>query len=355
MVALAEGTRAPAGGPGRRGFLRRHRAMAVLVALLLAVSTAVGVAALRLNTMIANIPRFDAGLGAPLETGRSGAAVSPGLVRPRTGSGTAILVVGVDDGHGTDLRSALTAATWPKGVFRSDTIMVLHLDEDRRAGQLVSIPRDSYVPVAGYGHTKINAAFSYGGPRLLTQTVEQVTGMRLDHVVVADLDGFSGAVQAVGGVSIPAPAGIGTEHLDGAGALEYVRERETLPRGDFDRVQRQQNLLRAILDKTSTAGVLLNPVKLDGLIGSLSEHLAVDEDLTTGTIRNLALGSRVGSDDLRFVTAPALGTATVDGASIVRLDEQSTREMFAAMGRDEFESWYGDHQVDELPDAVDVD
>ena len=213
------------------------------------------------------------------------------------------LLVGVDDGHGTDLREMLESGDWTPGVFRSDTIMVLHLNEDRSAAQLVSIPRDSYVPIEGHGTTKINASFSYGGPDLLAKTVEDYTGIYLDHIAVIDLDGFAGVTKAIGGVDVYVPQTVtntitddswtkGTHHLEGDEALRYVRQRYGLPGGDFDRIQRQQNFLRSVLDKVVSNGVLANPFKLTSLVRELSSLLVVDDEFSAGTMRSMALSSR---------------------------------------------------------------
>ena len=93
-------------------------------------------------------------------------------------------------------------SVWPVGSYRSDAIMVMRLSADRSSATVVSIPRDSYVPVAGYGRTKINTAFSYGGPGLLARTVEDVTGTYLDHVLVIDFAGFEQATRVIEGVPV---------------------------------------------------------------------------------------------------------------------------------------------------------
>jgi anionic cell wall polymer biosynthesis LytR-Cps2A-Psr (LCP) family protein len=155
-------------------------------------------------------------------------------------------------------------------------------------------------------------------------------------------------------VTVQVP-GTGPATLAGAAALKYVRERESLPNGDFDRIQRQQNFLRAMLTKTVSGGALKNPVAITRLVGLVTSHLAVDAGFTNGAIRSLALESRgLRTRDIRFVTVPVLGTATIDGASVVRLDEVADRQMFAAVARGQFGSWYANNPVEELPSAADV-
>lgn len=331
----------------RRGFFRRHRALTILLGLLVTLIVVMLVWLWYLNRQLGGIPTFDA----------DRKPIPAGEVRN-------ILLVGVDDPAARgDLFEMLESGEWEPGAFRSDAIMVLHINGDRGSAQMVSIPRDSYVPVEGMGTTKINASFSLGGPKLLTTTVEDLTGVRIDHVAIVDFGGFIGTSEAIGGVDVVVPETVtdprngrtlepGPLHLEGENALEYVRARYGLPRGDFDRVQRQQNFLRATSKKLIKPSMLANPVRLTRLINSLDDLVAVDDTLTPSTIRNLAFQSRnLRPTMMRFVTVPYTGTPTIDGASVVTLDIATVREMFDAIDRDQFESWYADKSgvIDELP------
>src|SRR4029079_13832322 len=134
---------------------------------------------------------------------------------------------------------------------------------------MVSIPRDSYVSIPGYGEDKINAAFSVGGASLLAQTVEEATGIRLDHYAEIGFDGFADMVDAVGGVTMCPPepisdplAGLdspaGCQDLDGRNALGYVRTRST-PRADLDRMVNQREFMSTLMQRAASPGVLANP------------------------------------------------------------------------------------------------
>lgn len=340
----------------RRRERRRNPALRILVGVTAALALAVGGLVVYTNQQLNDIPRF------PLELDRPG--------RPPRSGGDAlnILLAGVDGpSNGSSVQQALTEPSWPEGRFRSDAILVLHLPSDRESAQVVSIPRDSYVPVAGHGTTKINAAFSYGGPQLLARTIEDLGGIRIDHVVVVDFEGLARITDIVGGVEIYLPEAThdavgggtwqkGTHHLDGEQALGYVRERKSLGRGDLDRVQRQQNFLRAILGRLASAGTLANPVRLVKLAQELSSTVAVDRDLTSGTIRSLVLGSRsLRPDDFTFATVPVTGTPTIDGASVVTLDDVETPSMLEALDGGSLVSWLRSHRTDELPDADEVE
>ena len=238
--------------PTRFGFVRRHKALVVLFTILLVPTLVLGGWVLYLNHQVNEVSRFQVDLDRP---GRP--------VRP-AGEALTFLYVGVDSAQaGGSFQNTMKQQDWPVGSFRSDAIMLVHLDADRTKAQLVSIPRDSWVPIPGHGKSKINAAFSWGGPELLARTVEDVTGAYIDHVVVIDFAGFKKASEVVDGVPVTLirPESLdgklyeaGEQHLQGEAALEYVRQRHSLPRGDFDRVQRQQNFLRGFLDRLGDIG-----------------------------------------------------------------------------------------------------
>src|SRR5262249_33038433 len=153
----------------------------------------------------------------------------------------------------------------------TDTILLVHVPElwSSTRVTVVSIPRDSYVPIPGHGNDKINAAFAMGGAPLLAQTVEQATGLRLDHYAEIGFSGFAGVVDALGGITVcpTAPindplAGIdlpaGCQKLNGRGALGYVRTRDT-PRADLDRMVNQRQFISALMDRAASPSVWLNP------------------------------------------------------------------------------------------------
>jgi LCP family protein required for cell wall assembly len=335
-----------------RRFIRKHKALSIIIAIALFLLILLLIWLWILNHKLNGIPRFDVDLGDN---------------RPAATDGTNILLVGVDDGKGVDLDKMLEG-DWQPGVFRSDAIMVVHLSEDGGEAQLVSIPRDSYVPVEGYGKTKINAAFSFGGPSLLGRTVEDVTGLHIDHIAVADFEGFKGITSAIGGVLVYVPQDIvdprfdtvfwkkGWQKVEGDQALEYVRARYGLPKGDFDRVQRHQNMMRAITQSVNDMSVLANPFAVTDLVDEIASHLAVDSSLTSGVMRSLAFdGLNLSSSDMSYATAPYTGTATIAGAgSVVTLDGKQVRALFRAIGNDDFASYAADHQLEVLPDERSV-
>lgn len=292
---------------------RRRKIVLGVVGLALVLVVGLGVWVVTLFSGLGNVTRFDIDL--PSDGSRPEAAPDP--------EATTVLLAGVDNGQRTDLREMLDSGEWTPGAFRSDAIMVLHLPADRERATLVSIPRDSWVPIDGYGDQKINAAFSYGGPSLLARTVEQVIDLRLDHVMVVDWAGFRGITEAVGSVEL------GGKSMGPDEALAYVRERKSLPNGDFDRVERQQEYLLSVLGSLKEQDALSSPVTLTKTVSSLDDFVSVDSSLSNRAMVDLGLSSRgLGPRNMETLTAPNDGTGTVEGQSIVRLDVEETRALF---------------------------
>ncbi len=231
---------------------------------------------------------------------------------------------------------------------RTDTIMLLHIPALGSSAQptLVSLPRDSAVPIPGKGRNKINAAYSFGGPQLLVQTVETVTGVHVDHYAEIGFAGFAGIVDAIGGVQlcpkdpIDDPlAGLhiqaGCQQFDGAKALGYVRTRHT-PRGDLDRVAHQREFLSALIAKAASPAVLLNPFRLVPLATSAPKAITVDDGdhvwqlaRLGWTMRSLTGGNAVTT------TVPIAGFGRLsDGSSTVLWNHDRASQLFGALAQD---------------------
>ena len=248
---------------------------------------------------------------------------------------------------GSDSRiSAGDPSSWEAGGQRTDALMVVHLPADRKSAVVMSIPRDSWVPVPGHGEAKINAAFSFGGPTLAIQTVEDLTGIRIDNFVVADFTSFVELTDTLGGVQITVPEDVyehdkllfsaGQQTLSGEQALAYTRQRYGLPGGDFDRVKRQQNWIRAMVAKTKNDGLISNPVRLTNLLTVVSRSVSVDDSLGINEMRAIAESlDGLATNDITFLTAPNAGTGTsADGQSIVLLDRAAFDPLVAAIAQD---------------------
>ena len=176
--------------------------------------------------------------------------------------------------------------------------MLLHIPSNGTRPTLVSIPRDSYVPIPGHGDNKINAAYSLGGPKLLIQTVQNVTGLRIDHYMGIGFGGLVDVVNDVGGVilCLPGPmkdpkAGLnlkaGCQTLDGDQALSFVRTRE-FALGDLQREQDQRALLKSLLSKMTSAGTLINPFAVIPAASGAASSLTVDQGTNLSQLVSVA-------------------------------------------------------------------
>ena len=266
---------------------------------------------------------------------------------------TNILVLGSDSRI-----SAGDPSQWEAGAQRTDAIMIVQVSGDRQEVSVVSIPRDTWVEVPGYGQAKINAAYSYGGPSLTIQTVEQLTGVRIDHFVIADFESFEALTDEIGGVviNLKTPQTLadtqfpaGAQRLNGAQALAYTRERKSLPGGDFDRINRQQAWMRAIVSQVLHGGILTDPTKLYGFLSAVTQTMAVDEGFTIDEMQSLAIDLRgLRSRNINFLTIPTAGTGTSeDGQSIVVRDEAADTPLYGALATDTVQEYLEAH-----PDAV---
>lgn len=235
---------------------------------------------------------------------------------------------------------------------RTDTIILMHIQADHKHAYLISIPRDSYVyipkspsnPDEGDTYAKINSAYAWGGPTLTVETVEKLTNVRIDHVVLIDFAGFQQVTDALGGVDMNIDKTItsihpphrtfrkGLNHLNGAEALDYVRQRYQFSDGDISREKHQQEFLKAIMDKAVSTGTIANPGRLNAFLQSVTKAVTVDQNLslfdTIVQFRNLR------SSDLTFVTTPFADFGTRDGESVVLLDETKDAALFKAVAKD---------------------
>jgi LCP family protein required for cell wall assembly len=264
--------------------------------------------------------------------------------RPAAGRGTTWLLVG------SDSRSDLTSEQQTElstggdvGNGRTDTILLVHVPGFGSSAptSMVSIPRDSYVEIPGHGSDKINAAFAEGGGPLLVQTVEQATGLRLDHYAEIGFGGFAQVVDALGGVTmcpkepvsdplagIDLPAGC--QKLDGRNALGYVRTRAT-PRADLDRMVNQRMFMSALLHRAASPSVWLNPFRWYPVATNTTGALTVDEGAHVWDLARLGWALR---GNTVAATVPIGEFTGSDSGSVVVWDHDLAGRLFAAVASD---------------------
>lgn len=324
------------------------RALFASVSLLLIVGS--GLAWATFKDFTAHVPR-----------GSAVPALRPGEKDP-DGSDQDVLLIGNDTRAGAthaELKALHTGQD--KGTANADTMMVLHVPADGSAPTLVSFPRDSWVPIPGHGMGKINSAYPDGydaaksagkseiaaesaGILLTIKTIHALTGLHIDHYMQVSLLGFYRISEAIGGITvclnsaahdrysgIDLPKGISV--IKGVQALAFVRQRHGLPQGDLDRIKRQQYFLKAAFQKITSAGMLLNPFKLRGLLSGVERSLLVDPGLDL-----LALARQfetLTSSKINFVTIPNDGPQLIypDGVetSIVKVNRAAMPAFVASL------------------------
>lgn len=275
-------------------------------------------------------------------------SVRPGPVSPKLAEAQNILLLGSDTRGevGADLDSI-------RGQ-RSDTIMVVHVPADSSGIQVMSIMRDNWVTIPGYGEHKINAALAFGGVPLTVQTVESLIGVRIDHVAIVDFSGFTMLTNALGGVTVDNAVpftrdrttyAAGPITLYGPQALGFVRERYSFVDGDYQRVRNQQAFIKGVITKMLSKDTLTNPGRIANVVASISPYVTVDSGMDVGYLANLGFRLRgLRSEDITFFTSPTLGTGTSeDGQSIVLPDWDGLAQVAEAFRTDTVAQYAATH------------
>ncbi len=278
------------------------------------------------------------------------AALNHGGKADVDGTDQNILVVGDDSRVGLNATQLKELGTQNDGgSANTDTMMVAHFPANGKRASVVSLPRDLWVDVPGYGMNKLNSAFALGshgrsdtasrtaGFQLLIRTISGIAGLHIDHFVEVNLWGFYSISKAIGGVpinlcnavqdhfsGIDLPAG--KQSIEGTQALAFVRQRHGLAGGDLDRVHRQQYFLSQAFHKIETAGVLLNPLKLTRLLDAVTTSLSTDPGLDPIKLADQMRGLTAGN--LHFTTIPITGEPTIDGLDVITYDPATVHRFF---------------------------
>ncbi|MFI5809048.1 LCP family protein [Streptomyces sp. NPDC051561] len=241
----------------------------------------------------------------------------------------------------------------------TDTVMVVHVSEDRNRASVVSLPRDSYAEMpehtdetSGDHHkphpVKLNAAYAEGGPALTTRTVEHMTGVKIDHYLEVDFTSFMKTVDVLGGVDICTTTALkdsytgldmtpGTHRLGGGEALQYVRSRHIDGASDLGRMQRQQRFLAAFIAKATEGGALLNPVRFREVAGTLLGSVRADRGFGTEEMFALAQAMRGFTPASSEFTSVPIGKMSfqVKGiGSTLKWDEAKSKKLFQTLRED---------------------
>ncbi|MFD0305442.1 LCP family protein [Streptomyces sp. NPDC127119] len=279
--------------------------------------------------------------------------------RPARGHGMNVLLVGTD---GRDRITAREKAEYRLGgapCHCTDTVMIVHVSEDRRRASVVSLPRDSYAETpphidrtTGDRHkahpVKLNAAYAEGGPQLTVRTVEKMTDVKIDHYLEVDFISFMKTVDVLGGVRIctvrplkDTVTGLdlatGTHDLNGGQALQYVRSRHVDGASDLGRMQRQQRFLAALIAQATSSGVLLNPIRFRDVTQSVLGAVRADKGFGTNELIDLGRAMRGFSpSSSEFTTVPIgqMGYAVKGIGSTLKWDTKKAGRLFATLRDD---------------------
>ncbi len=286
-----------------------------------------------------------------VDAGTAGGALEDG--EPLT-----MLVVASDDRSGLSYqqRKALHLGYEDYGQH-TDTMMLVHLSGDGQSISVVSLPRDTRATIpaftdsSGKRHSstagKLNVAYAVGGPKLMVDTVEKMTGVTVDHYAEINFQGFLTMVDALGGVEVCLPrattdknSGLdlpaGKQTVDGAQALAYVRARYIDPTADIGRMKRQQKFVAAMASKALSAGTLTNPVTVDSFLSAVASSMKTDDSL--GTDQMLDLVDRfkgISPSRIAMTTVPISGNVRdPDLGDVLIWDKVKSAELFAAIRDD---------------------
>jgi LCP family protein required for cell wall assembly len=223
---------------------------------------------------------------------------------------------------GSDSRQGLSRAQidalhvgFDFGTLNSDSIMLLHLGGPKPV--LISIPRDSYVPIPGHGENKMNAALAFGGPTLLIQTIENVTGLRINHYMGIGFGGLVSVVDKIGGVQMCFKTALddqnsglnlsaGCHNLNGTQALAFVRDRHSFATEDLQRIQDQRAFLSALLKKATSPSVYLDPFAALPFGSTAASSMSVDKGTHLYDLAQAAFALR----------SPQTGTVPIANANL---------------------------------------
>jgi LCP family protein required for cell wall assembly len=292
--------------------------------------------------------------------------------KPADGA-TDIMLVGMDSrtdaqGHQLpkDVLDTLNAGE-DEGEVNTDTLILVHIPNNGGKAVAISMPRDSYVEIPGYGKHKINSAFARAkidatrqlqssvkdpaqlevqsnqeGDKELIKTVQQLTGITVDHFAAVNLFGFSEITKAVGGVDVCLAKPVhddfsganfkaGQQTLSGPDALKFVRQRHGLPNGDLDRIKRQQVFMASMAHKILSTGTLTNPTSLSNLIAAVKKSVVLDQGWDVLGFAKQMQGLTGGN--INFLTVPitTVSLKTPNDGDAVGVDPQKVKSFVQAL------------------------
>ncbi|WP_435015274.1 LCP family protein [Streptomyces puniciscabiei] len=279
--------------------------------------------------------------------------------RPRAGQGMNILLVGTDGRDRITDRERRQYRLGGVPCHCTDTMMIVHVSDNRERATVVSLPRDSYAEVPAHTDVrsrqqqgphpiKLNAAYAEGGPQLTIRTVENMTHVKIDHYLEVDFTSFMRTVDVLGGVKVCTTTplkdsytgldlGPGTHTLNGGQALQYVRARHVDVASDLGRMKRQQRFLAALIERATSSGVLLNPMRFRDVARAVLGSVRADEGFGTDELLDLGRAMRNFSPSSSEFTTVPIGQMNYDVKGIgstLKWDQAKADRLFSALRDD---------------------
>ncbi len=228
------------------------------------------------------------------------------------------------------------------GAAPGDAVMLLHLDAARSAAVVVALPRDTWVDIPGHGRGTVGDSFAMGGPRLAVETIERMTGLRVDHAAVTDWADFAALADTVGGIEVDVPPTVlapvtgddAVRWLDGDRLLRFVGPAGT-PGEELQRIARQQIVLRATMQRTLHQEMRTQPLLLYRFLDVVTDHLAIDDTWSRWDIAKLLMSMRdFRSTDICYLTAPVSVGTSDSGRAVLRPESGAAEALWAELASD---------------------
>jgi LCP family protein required for cell wall assembly len=243
--------------------------------------------------------------------------------------------------------TSVPGSDWKHDLATSDLVMLLHLTRDKRSMYVISIPADSLLPIPGGGQGKLSDAYARGGAKLYVRTIEEFSGVAVDRVATLNMNALREITDQLGGVLLDVPreacnVPAGPRRLDGKQSLEYMALEPCLPRGDLDRVERQQSLLRALMRGAVDGGKVANPFKVQKMLRSTAINLTLEDGFGYPSMFLTLIGMRhLRTTNTTFLTVPTAlrPDVQVGGVRAIRLDPAKDAALFDALRRDRLDQY----------------
>lgn len=237
----------------------------------------------------------------------------------------------------------VTGTGWKHDLLTSDLVMLLHLTRDNRSMYVISIPADSLLPIPGGGQGKLAEAYTRGGAPLYVRTIEEYTGVAIDQVAALNMNALREITDQLDGVILDVPreacnVPAGQRRLDGIQSLEYMALAPCLPRGDLDRVERQQSMLRALMRAAVDGGKVANPFRVQKMLRATAINLTLEKGFSYPSMLLTLFSMRhLRTTNTTFLTVPT--AVEQNSPNAILLDPTKDAALWDALRKDRLDAY----------------